>query len=208
MKKIFVLCFAIILSIALSGCSKAIEVKPAALSITPYDLFEGDAKKFQYFVGPMAGAVKLKYKGSKKSIQASIAIWENGKKKETVNSFQGTLKPNEKDGDYEFDGEFIIGVKEKTDSASEGNSKYIVLSSFVNKEGTTSYGTEIDADFKTTSSMSMQLNKDEELTIPENEEIAVWGMQATDQNMMKSSDLSMLDTVRWAMIVTLSLADE
>jgi hypothetical protein len=57
--------------------------------------------------------------------------------------------------------------------------------------------------------MPIVLNN-EGLDISEDEEIAVWGMQATDKNGMQTVDLSpeMLKRVRWAMIVKISLADE
>jgi hypothetical protein len=61
----------------------------------------------------MSGAIKLKYKGSKKSIKENIEIWENGTKKETLNSVGGSLIQSSKSGDYVFDGEFLISVKNK-----------------------------------------------------------------------------------------------
>jgi hypothetical protein len=206
-KRMLIICFVIVLSTIAFGCSNSNPNKLAVLNVKPIDLFSGDAKKFQPFLGSMSGAVKMKYKGSKRSINETIEIWENGSKKETMKS--GSIIQISKSGDYVFDSEFVISVKKQNDTTNANTTRYIVTSAFIDQNGSTSYETQIVADSLLTSSMPIVLNN-EGKNISEDEEIAVWGMQATDKNGMQTVDLSpeMLKRVRWAMIVKISLADE
>jgi hypothetical protein len=209
MRRIFVFCFVIVLSTSLFGCSKSNANKLATLNVKPFDLFSGDAKKFQTFLGSMSGAIKLKYKGSKKSIKVSVEIWENGTKKETLDSFGGSIFQISKSGENIFDGEYVISVKKQNDITNTNKTRYAVTSAFIDKNGSTSYEMQIEADYQLAGSMPIVLNK-EGLDISENDDIAVWGMQATDKNSMQTVDLTpeMLKRVRWAMIVKISLSDE
>jgi hypothetical protein len=157
----------------------------------------------------MSGAIKLKYKGSKKSIKVSVEIWENGAKKETLDSFGGSIFQISKNGENIFDGEYVISVKKQNDITNANKTRYAVTSAFIDKNGSTSYEMQIEADYQLAGSAQIVLNK-EGLDISENDVIAVWGMQATDKNSMQTVDLSseMLKRVRWAMIVKISLSDE
>ncbi len=81
MRAFLMVCSFLISISVLSSCTKSQEVKRDLLHVKPVNVFEGDAKKFQPFMGPMSGAVKLNYKGDQKSIRATAEIWENGVKK-------------------------------------------------------------------------------------------------------------------------------
>ncbi|BBH21936.1 hypothetical protein Back11_32810 [Paenibacillus baekrokdamisoli] len=209
MKRMVMIGFALVIAITLVGCSQSNpNIKPV-LHVKPVDLFAGDAKKFEPFLGLMSGAVKLKYKGSKTSIKASIEIWENGTKKETLASMGGAILRASESGDHVYDGELILSVKKQNNTADENKTRYTVTSSYIDKSGSSSYEITLEADSKLTGSSPIVMN-DKGMDIAENEDIAVWGMQTTDQNSMLTVDLTpeMLKRVRWAMIVKLSLADE
>jgi hypothetical protein len=207
MRRMLIICFVLVLSTALFGCAKSEQNKMGLLNVKPFELFSGDAKKFQPFLGSMSGAIKLKYKGNKKSIKANIEIWENGTKKETLKS--GSIIQISKSGDYVFDSEFVISVKKQNDTANANKTRYAVTSAFIDQKSSTSYEMQIETDNQLTASMPIVLNNKGQV-ISENEVIAVWGMQATDQNSMQTVDFTpeMLKRVRWAMIVKISLADE
>jgi uncharacterized protein YrzB (UPF0473 family) len=209
MRRMLIICFVIVLSTTLFGCAKSKQNKLALLNVKPFELFSGDAKKFQPFLGAMSGAIKLKYKGNKRYIKTSIEIWENGTKKETLNSFGGSIIQMSKSGDHIFDGEFVISVKKQNDTANANKTRYAVTSAFIDQNGSSSFEMQIEADNQLTASMPIVLNNKGQ-DISENEDIAVWGLQASDQNSMQTVDLTpeMLKRVRWAMIVKISLVDE
>lgn len=203
------ICIVLLLSVTVFACSKSNVNKIAVLNVKPTDLFTGEAKKFQPFLGLMSGAVKLKYHGSKKTIKAEIEIWENGTKKDTFSSFGGSLNEVLRNGYYNYDGEIIISVKKQNDDKKDiKKTRYILTCAFIDQNGSSSNETQIDVDGQMTSSMPIVLNNNGQ-DVSENENIAVWGMQASDQNSMQTVDFTpeMLKRVRWAMIVKVSLAD-
>ncbi|WP_047152784.1 hypothetical protein [Aneurinibacillus tyrosinisolvens] len=106
------------------------------LTVSPVNLFDGDAAKFRAFLGSMSGAVKLKYKGNKPS--------------------------------SEF---------------------------------------EIEKNPKMNSSVTLQLNDD--LQVPDSREIAIWGMQATDENSISASGSidEASKKAKWALICRVSLVE-
>lgn len=203
------ICCLCVLAAAITACSKSDSKNEGTLKVKPFDLFTGDSKKFQSFLGLMSGGIKLNYKGDKKSIRAKFEVWENGEKIETGQSI-GSLNQVLKSGDYVFDGEFIISVKKQQETSNVKKTHFTVSSAFINNGGsTTSTDFQIEANTKLVSSMPIVLSNEGQ-SFSENEEIAVWGMQASDQNGMQTVDLTpeMLKKVRWAIIVKISLADE
>lgn len=209
MSRLIMICCLVVLAVAITACSKLDSNNEGTMEVKPYDLFGGDSKKFQPFLGLMSGAIKLDYKGDKKSIRANVEVWENGKKKETTQSI-GALNQVTKNGDYVFNGEFIVSVKKQQETMNNNKTRFTVSSAFIDRGGsTTSTDFQIEADTELVSSMPIVLNNKGK-SFSGNEEIAVWGMQASDQNDMQTVDLTpeMLKKVRWAIIVKISLADE
>lgn len=209
MRRLILICCLIVLAAAITACSKLDSKNEGTLEVKPYDLFAGDSKKVQPFLGLMSGGIKLDYKGDKNSIRANVEVWENGEKKEMTQSI-GALNQITKSGDYVFNGEFIISVKKQQETSNVKKTHFTVSSAFIDRGGsTTSTDFQIEADTELVSSMPIVLsNKGQSFS--ENEEIAVWGMQASDQNGMQTVDLTpeMLKKVRWAIIIKISLADE
>ncbi|OMF24160.1 hypothetical protein BK133_23385 [Paenibacillus sp. FSL H8-0548] len=191
----------------LSGCLNTDSNKPNMLQVKEVDLFAGDAKKFQPFLGAMSGAIKINYTGSKQSIRADLEIWENGVKKETLSSFMGTLISESKRGDRVFDGEFIISVKQQNEMDNANKTRFKITSAFIDQGGSISSGTEVAADLALTGSRTINFgNQAQEFS--EDEEIAIWGLQASE-GIMQAVDLTpeMLKRVSFAMIVKISLQD-
>lgn len=174
----------------------------ALLHVEPIDLFAGDARKFQPFLGTMSGAVKLKYSGNKNDIAAKIELWENGTKTKIYSSIGISMQDSE-DKTNNYEGEFIASIK--TVSIEGGKPQYEITTAFANKNGTASGTTYIDRDIKNTGSNTIQLN--ESLDVSENDEVAVWGMQSTDKNGWASIDLTPegLKNAKWALIFKLSV---
>jgi hypothetical protein len=64
-----------------------------------------------------------------------------------------------------------------------------VTSAFVEQDSTVSYGTQIEAALKLTANMTIERNKEGQ-KISEDEETAIWGLQATVQNRMQTVDFT------------------
>lgn len=202
----------LIIAVILCACSKDIsnpsettitkQVEGTSLHVEPIDLFAGEARKFQPFLGTMSGAVKFKYNGSKNDITATIELWENGTKTKTYSSISTTMQDSlEKTKEYE--GEFIASIK--TVSIEGSKPLYEITSAFANKNGTSSAVTYIDRDSSLNGSNTIQLNQT--LDVEDNEAVSVWGMQATDKNEWETVDFTpeRLKTARWALIFKLSV---
>ena len=202
----------LIIVVILCACSKDVsnqsetaitkQVEGPSLHVEPIDLFAGEARKFQPFLGTMSGAVKLKYDGNKDDITATIELWENGTKTKTYSSISTAMQDShEKTKDYE--GEFIASIK--TVSIEGSKPLYEITSAFANKNGTSSTVTYIDRDSRLNGSNTIQLNQT--LDVAENEAVSVWGMQATDKNEWETVDFTpeRLKTARWALIFKLSV---
>jgi hypothetical protein len=202
----------LIIAAMLCACSKDVSNQPetaitkqvegTALHVEPIDLFAGEARKFQPFLGTMSGAVKLKYGGNKNDISAKIELWENGTKTKTYSSI-GTSMQDSQDKTKDYEGEFIASIK--TVSIEGSKPLYEITTAFANRNGTASSITYIDRDIRNTGSNTIQLNKS--LDVSENDEVAVWGMQATDKNEWETIDLTpeRLKNAKWALIFKLSV---
>lgn len=209
MPKLRLLSLVIVMSAVLCSCGKPEPVKPASLRVEPVDLFAGDSKKFQPFLGFMTGAVKLKYDGEKKTIRASAEIWENGVKTQDLGSIASMLN-NEKRKPYE--GEFIVSLKERQSgdpSGSGAGTSYMATVSFYQPGGGASTSTfQVDAPAKHTSKMEVRLGGP--LEAAETEQVAVWGMQATDNNTMRTIDFTpeSLKNAKWVIVFRVGFAEE
>jgi hypothetical protein len=178
------------------------QVEGTALHVESIDLFAGEARKFQPFLGTMSGAVKYKYGGNKNNISSKIELWENGTKTKTYNS-NGTSLQDSQDKTKNYEGEFIASIK--TVSIEGSKPLYEITTAFADKNGTSSGITYIDRDIRNTGSNTIQLIKS--LDVSENDEVAVWGMQSTDKNDWETIDLTpeRLKNAKWALIFKLSV---
>ncbi|MED4602057.1 hypothetical protein P9314_15275 [Paenibacillus validus] len=203
MRAFLMVCSFLISISVLSSCTKSQEVQRDLLHVKPVNVFEGDAKKFQPFMGPMSGAVKLNYKGDQKSIRATAEIWENGVKKQTIGEFSTLLRSEEQ---RTFDGEFIVSMKE-LDTDKEGT-HYMATVAIIHEDGSSSTQFRIDSPVKHTSKMPVTLGKP--IDVPDNEEAAVWGMQATNENSMRTIDFTpeSLKNAKWVILFKINMSDD
>lgn len=207
MKILQTVCSVIILLVIVSGCSGASSEERGVLNVKSFELFEGDAKRYQPFLGSMSGAVKLNYKGTKSNVRVSMEVWENGALKEPAQSSLSSAIQQSQNGDRVMDGELIVSVKQQADETTPQKTQYSMTVALNDQGGTSSTEYEVTADFAANSSMPIVLGKDE-LTIDETEEIAVWGMQASENGMQTVSlTQEMLKHVKWAVIFKISLSD-
>jgi hypothetical protein len=174
------------------------------LTVSPVNLFDGDAAKFRAFLGPMSGAVKLKYKGNKPKMKLVVEVWQNGIKAQTVGEMTGDISrqtPNVGG----FDGEFAISVKERNNDGKKPH--YMITAALLDGTGSTSSEFEIEKNPKMNSSVTLQLNDD--LQVPDSREIAIWGMQATDENGISASGSidEASKKAKWALICRVSLVE-
>jgi hypothetical protein len=207
----WLLCLVFGMAIVLCACGIQETVKPATLRVEPVDLFAGDAKKFQPFLGEMSGSVKLKYDGEKKVLRATAEIWENGRKTKELGSIGSSIL-NTDENSKKFEGEFIVSLKNQqsdAQSGSEARTSYTATVSFYQYDGSSSTVTfQVDAPTKHTSKMEVRLDKP--LEAAETEQVAVWGMQATDENVMRTIDFTpeSLKNAKWVIVIKVGLADE
>ncbi|WP_141499851.1 hypothetical protein [Paenibacillus luteus] len=207
MKFLRMVCSVIMLLVVLSGCSEASSEKSGVLTVKPFELFEGDAKRYQPFLGSMSGAVKLNYKGTKSNVRVSMEVWENGALKEPEQSSLSSALQQSQNGDRVMDGELVVSVKQQTDEITPKKTKYNVTVALNDQGGTSSTEYEVTADIAVSSSMPIVLGNNE-LVIDEAEEAAVWGMQASENGMQTVSfTQEMLKDVKWAIVFKISLSD-
>ncbi|MGC5326541.1 hypothetical protein [Brevibacillus sp. SYSU BS000544] len=211
MQKMLFTCILFLVTLATLACSVTDPSQPIVkkqpeenmLHIEPIDLFAGEAAKFKPFLGTMAGAVKLKYTGDKKEIQAEVELWENGVRTKTLGSV-GSLIQGSQEGKQSFEGEFIVSIKKE--QVNENKPHFEVTSAIVDKDGSTASTIYlVDRVEKLTGLNSIPLNKS--MDVSENSKVAVWGMQATDENVIETVELTPegLQKVKWALVVTISL---
>ncbi|AMA72181.1 hypothetical protein ACH33_04470 [Aneurinibacillus sp. XH2] len=208
MKKfIFVILLIILL---LSACSKPPSPTPNSehtstiknnfLYISPTDLFEGDAAKFQAFLGPLSGAVKIKYKGNKRKLKSTIELWENGKKTQTIGGEETDIFSKQ----GEFNGELAFSFQEET--IEKTKPQYTVTSALIHEGGYSSSTFHLNKNAQHHIHGIVNLKQD--LAIADNADVAVWGIQATDENSIStSSPEQALKTAKWLLIVKISLLD-
>lgn len=191
----------------LQAACTPIEKTPAApLQIAPLDLFAGEAQKFKPFLGLMSGAVQVKYRGEGDVLRIDLEVWEDGKLSHSLGSSDYMLKQQE--GDNQFDGEAIFSVQSLPDQAQPANkTSYQVTTALTSESGFTSTKLEWTVDAKQVASSTIELK--EEKALQEGERVAVWGMQATDENAIHVVELTpeSLQQTKWALIVFLSVTN-
>lgn len=198
----------LILLILLIGCSEERkEVIPpenqpetTTIKLTPVDLFQGDAAKFQMFLGPMSGAFKLKYEGPKPDANLNIDIWKNGQKVDSAGSI-GDLFFNSGKENASNEVEVIISVETVS---FEGQNKFCTIKvSEVHQSGSSLATFTIPWDDKLTGRSLMEFSNPQSFTT--NQPVHVFGMQATSSNGIYTLDPSpeSLSKAEWALVFTL-----
>jgi len=197
-------CILIVL-IFLTGCTadkheSKIEHK-AKITITPVDLFKGEAAKFRPFLGTMSGAFKLRYEGNKPNVNLDVDIWENGQKVSSAGSISDLFFRADTSNELEI----MISINRISLGGQDGLNKINI--SVINNSGfnhvtfTTPWEKEL-------TTQGLIHNKGSYTFIAEKLEY-VWGMQATSTNKIHTADLTLdsLSKLEKAIILTLRFED-
>lgn len=211
MKKMLFTCILLFVTLATLACTTPdprqpiVEKQPKEnmLHVEPTDLFAGEAGKFRPFLGTMAGAVKLKYTGSKKEIHAEVELWENGARTKALGSV-GSMIQGPQEGKQAFEGEFIVSIKKE--QVNENKPHFEVTSAIVDKDGSTASTIYLVENVEKLAGLgAIPLNQS--VDVSENSKVAVWGMQATDENWIETVELTPeeLKKVKWALVFTIRL---
>lgn len=197
----------LIIFFVLTGCfaeSKATtapegESSPAKIELAPVDLFKGEAAKFKPFLGPMSGAFKLKYEGSKPNAKLDIDIWKDGRRVDSAGSIGDLFYNPEEQKNNEV--EVIVSID--TVSIGEKDQSGIIKVSTVDRSGSSLSSFQIPWDNKLTARGLIQ--HAEPLSFTANQAVHVFGMQATSSNTLRTSDLTTdsLSKTEWALVFTL-----
>ncbi len=105
-----------------------------------------------------------------------------------------------------MDGEVIIAIE--INENDQGHSRYTVESVFFDDNGSGSYGYTMDAHEAHTAFGHIPLYQEHRVS-PDEGEVAIWGLQATDQNMLHTMSLSPeeLKMTDWAVIFKLAATE-
>ncbi|WP_314587680.1 hypothetical protein [Paenibacillus terrigena] len=192
----------LIIMILLTGCaSDSGKNGPTTITLTPVDMFSGNAAKLKPFLGTMSGAFKLRYEGKRPNASLDIDLWKDGKKAASSGSIGDLFfSPNEEDNEME------VMISMDTDYyASEGQEKMIKVKVAT---GSSLMTFTIPWDKKHT---ALGLLSEHELrTFHKDDAVPVWGMQATSTNTIQTADLSpeSLRRLEAAILFTLRIEDQ
>ncbi|WP_442601052.1 hypothetical protein [Paenibacillus sp. KN14-4R] len=188
-----------ILAITANLFVQSTSIKPNTLYIEPEQLFTGEANKYAAFVDGTYGAVKMKYKGSKKEITIKGEIWENGVLTKTNPLMGGVLLKKINEHEYQFDGDCVLLIRE-IKNPETGNIRFAFKNTLTEGTSLSSAEFAFDTKFKLAGKGNIQLNKS--IEIRDDEETAIWGMQATDEDHMETMDFTPepLKRTKFAMI--------
>lgn len=204
----------LVLLIALSSCTKETapsdsirgNASPAAaeartVTITPVDLFKGDGKKFQPFLGLMSGAFKVQYEGAKHNAALDIELWKDGKKASLAGSLSD-LFLNAKDTDQR-EIELIISIDTVTSASSNQEQFTTIKVATMRGDGSSLATFTIPWDKKLSTRGLIQPSEPRSLT--DAAPIYVWGMQATSNDMIHTADFSpdSLSSLEYGLLFTL-----
>ncbi|CAM5783944.1 MULTISPECIES: hypothetical protein [Brevibacillus] len=199
------------LAVSAAACTPVEKAPEAAMQVKPVDLFAGDAQKFKPFLGLMSGAVQVKYRGKSNEIKTTLEVWEYGKKTQTLGELGESIRDKDgkegKEEQYSFDGEAIFSVK-GSQGEDPNKTHYEITVALTDKNGSTSSQLDWVVDAKQVASSPIELA--EELNLQEGERAAVWGMQATDEQVIKTVDFTpeSLKNAKWALLVFMSAGSE
>ncbi|MBO8164497.1 MAG: hypothetical protein H0Z34_12355 [Brevibacillus sp.] len=205
----------LLLGMSLSACTQT-EPDPArpapgeqpaseeggVLLIQPFNLFEGEGTRFKPFFD-WAGAVKLKYSGTKQEIHVAWELWENGVRQQTLSS-SGTIMDQKDDGTTAYEGELILSIDRYE---HDGMPQYLTKAAFVDESGHSLIENSTAGREAFQAQATIELH--EPLKITEGQRAIVWGVQATDENVIRSHG-TVEETVKqakWALVAVVSLGD-
>lgn len=199
-------------AIAVSCSTPQVKDEPDnTLRVVSVNLFDGDDQKFSPFLGDMAGAVKWRYTGEKPELRISAEIWENGEKTKELASM-GVMRTPDEQG-KPFEGELIISLKDWSSidpsaSESETSTYAATVSCYLEGKGSSTNTFLVPASARHQGRMSVQLH--EPVEVADDETVAVWGMQATDETSMSSTELTpeSLKQAKWVIVFNIMAADE
>ncbi|MET3545614.1 hypothetical protein ABID47_002225 [Paenibacillus favisporus] len=202
---ILIICF------VLTGCfaeskettSPEKESSPAKIELVPVDLFKGEAAKFQPFLGPMSGAFKLKYEGSKPNANLDIDIWKDGRRVDSLGWIGDVFYSPDEEKNNEI--EVIISID--TVFMGEKDESAVIKVGIVNRSGTDLTTFQIPWDKKLAARGLIQDAEPRSFT--PDQAVHVFGMQATSSNTMRTSDLSTesLSQTEWALVFSLQFEE-
>jgi hypothetical protein len=190
------------LSLMMVSCSPVTETLQNGLQAEPLKLFDGDAKRYQPFLGALSGAVKLTYTGTKPSIRVTTEVWEYGVRTQSLGALtsdlgtMGNAKVNE----------LIVSIKEQEPEKS--GTRYKAILALTGGNGSASTEMLIETPLELKSTMVVQLP--DRMQLSEAEDTAVWGFQATDENAMRTIDFSppSLKEAKWVVLFKVGVADK
>lgn len=189
--------FLLVLGIYTNSTSNTVQTAPNdVMEISPSQLFQGDTKKLEPHLGWTAGAVKIKYGGSKEYLKISYEIWENGALKQRSGAMATSI-------DSMFDGEVSVSLKELQ---PEGQTqKYNVNLVISEPNGYSRAAFTIDKfDGNLIRGLSpMTWPKTE--VVDADKEVAVWGLMAANKFRTGNSIEEQAKNVDWAFVVKISI---
>lgn len=184
-----------------TGTEDTTKTKENKITLTPVDVFAGDAAKFKPFLGTMSGAFKLSYEGNQPNVWLDLDIWENGKKVATKGSI-GQLFYSSEENPSSGEVEVIMSV----DTVPvEGNDDIRLIKVAA---GSGLYTTTIPWDNKLTLQGLFQNNEEQSFTY--NQPIYAFGVQATSANSMITAEptAESLSKTEWALVFTIRFEKE
>jgi hypothetical protein len=202
----------IIVMLVLTGCSKASnqnvpdnkKSQAAQITLTPIDMFQGEAAKFKPFLGVMSGAFKLSYAGGRPNAWLDIDIWKDGKKVKDSSGSVGDLFSNAANASAEV--EVMISVEA---IPIEGQDNYrLIKVNLVHDSGTSLSTMTIPWDPKQTLQSLIQHNETQ--SFPEDQPVPVFAVQASSANGMSTTELSeeSLSKTEYALVFTLRFEEQ
>jgi len=200
-----IITYVIILLLTFTGCSSDTQNsvlnidEPANITLTPVDLFKGEAKKFRPFVGTMSGAIKLRYDGNKPNAYLSADIWKEGKKVSSACNMGDIFSNIGKSSKYET--EVIMSINKISTEDQEDLNEITI--SLYDDSGSSTITCKVPWDKTLTAHGHIAIN--EPVTFIAEDSVPIWGMKATSTNEMFSGDFSLqsLSRLEQAIILTL-----
>ncbi|MGO4106389.1 hypothetical protein [Paenibacillus sp. YAF4_2] len=177
------------------------KTKENKITLTPIDVFAGDAGKFKPFLGTMSGAFKLSYEGSKPNVWLDLDVWESGKKAATKGSI-GQLFYSTEENPSSGEVEVIMSV-ETVPIEGNDNIRLIKVAA-----GSGLYTTTIPWNKKLTLQGLLQNNEEQSFTYDQS--IYAFGVQATSANSMITAEptAESLSKAEWALVFTVRFEKE
>jgi len=176
------------------------------ITLTPVDLFVGEAEKLKLFIGSMSGAFKLSYKGDKPHAILNIDIWEHGQRTNhgAISDLFFSSDENQRYDEIEV----IITVE--TISIGEED-EYDVVKVGTTRDSGTSVGTykiKKEKGLNLTGKSTMRYAQSQ--TFSTEDLTHVWGIQATSENYLQTVDLSQdsVENLEWGLVFTLEFSDD